>query len=66
MKLVAKILGVAAALALATPALACGDKNTKTAETKSSKSETVAKSTEKKSGAQAKGTAEAKPATAAN
>lgn len=60
MKLVAKVLAALAVLALATPALACGDKNVKTADAKSSK-ETVAKA-EKKAGALAKGTADGKAA----
>jgi hypothetical protein len=67
MKVVAKVLAALSVLALATPALACGDKNTKSAEAKPSSSDKVAKSGEKKSsGAHAKHAAEVKPATAAN
>lgn len=61
MKLVAKVVGVLAALALATPALACGDKSQKNVEAKSSKSEQLAKSAEKKSSSSSKAQGEAKP-----
>jgi len=69
MKLVARAVTALALLAFATPALPCGDKAMKTttaSSEKGSSSTTVAKSGEKKAGAQAKGAAEAKPATAAN
>ncbi|HET8538697.1 MAG TPA: hypothetical protein VFL83_02375 [Anaeromyxobacter sp.] len=68
MKLAAKVLAVLSALALAAPALACGDKThqTKTVEAKPSSSQKVAKAGEKKSAAQPKQASEAKPGTAAN
>ncbi len=70
MKLVAKIAAVLAALALAAPALACGDKADRTADTKATSSRTVAKADkQKKPAAHAKRAAETKTAptaTAAN
>ena len=76
MKLVPRVLAVLAAVALATPAFACGDKTTtKSAEAKpaTSQSQKVAKSeskseskTEKKSASSAKHQAEAKPAASAS
>lgn len=67
MQLVGKVLAVLAVLALATPALACGDKtNTKSAETKQTSSKTVAKAEKKKAAPQAKHATEAKPASASN
>jgi hypothetical protein len=73
MKLVSRVLAVLAAVALATPAFACGDKTTtKSAEAKpaTAQSQKVAKSeskTEKKSAAShPKQQPEAKPATASN
>ncbi len=67
MKLVSRVLAVLAAVAIATPAFACGDKaNMKNAEAKPASSQTVAKSGEKKSTPHAKRATEAKPATAAN
>ena len=72
MKLVPRVLAVLAAVALATPAFACGDKTTtKSAEAKpaTAQSQKVAKSeskTEKKSASSAKHQAEAKPAASAS
>ncbi len=69
MKLIARAVTALALLALATPALPCGDKTTTTtaSETKGSSKAPVAKSSaekQKKAGPESKG--EAKPATAAN
>ncbi len=67
MRLVTKVVAVLAVLALATPALACGDKaGTKSAGAKASHGQTVAKAGEKKAGSHAKPAAEAKPASASN
>ncbi len=67
MKLVTKIAAVLAALALAAPALACGDKADRTADTKATpSSRTVAKADrQKKPAAHAKRAAETKAAPAA-
>jgi hypothetical protein len=67
MKLAAKLLAVLSVLALAAPALACGDKTTtaKADEAKAAPAQTVAKSdAKKKSSAHAKHASQAKPAAA--
>ncbi len=69
MKLVTQIAAVLAALALATPALACSDHADKTAEAKAAPAKTVAKADKQKKPAHAKrAAAETRPApaTAAN
>ncbi len=69
MKLAAKVLAVLSVLALAAPALACGDKTTtaKGDEAKPAPSHVVAKADAKKKAAvRAKHQAEAKPVTAQN
>jgi hypothetical protein len=67
MKLVAKLLAVVSALALATPALACGDKTTTAKSEEKSPSQKVAKADAKKAQhAKQHAQQQAKPATAAN
>lgn len=69
MKLVARAVTALALLALATPALPCGDmgQKEKTATSSTKKSATVAKSgADKKGAAPAKSAGEAKPASATN